>query len=163
VRKFLGLLDSLVKCHEFAPDRITVNIVLKALMTWRSAFDHRRVRALFDHMVRGGYPAGTYSASHLPFGTPPLRVEGESPLGLRLSKLPPYISFEKHTKPMYKMFINSFYLRNDVKAARVVVEILKIEEQKDAMHRERRSAARSRGQTKVHSASGRDYRSDSCL
>jgi len=152
VRKLLGLLDNLVRCHLFSPDRITVNIVLKALIAWRTAFNYQRLRALFDHMVRGGYPAGTYSPTHLPFGTPPLRT-GRS---LALSKLPPYISFEKHAKPMFKMFIKGFYLRNDVEAARMVVEILKIEQQAATLQRERRSAARLRGHMKAESASRRD-------
>lgn len=147
VRKFLGLLDNLVKYRGFTPDRITVNIVLKALMAWRAAFDHQRLRALFDHMVRGGYPAGSYSPSRLPFSTPPQRTSGS----LALSKLPRYISFEKHAKPMFKMFIKAFYLRNDVEAARLVIEILKIEQQKATLERARRSAARLRGRMKVQS------------
>lgn len=141
VRKLLGLLDNLVKYQQFTPDRITVNIILKALIAWRTAFDYRRLRALFDHMVRGGYPAGIYSPSHPPFSTPLLHISGT----LTLPKLPPYISFEKHAKPMLKMFIKAFYLRNDVEAARTVVEILKIEQQKATLQRERRSVARLRG------------------
>ncbi|KAG1747131.1 uncharacterized protein EDB91DRAFT_1116556 [Suillus paluster] len=152
VRKLLGLLDNLVSCHQFAPDRITVNIILKALIAWRTAFDYRRLRALFDHMVCGGYPAGAYSPSHPPFGTPPLRTGGT----LALSKLPAYISFEKHAKPMLKMFIKGFYLRNDVEAARTVVEILKTEQQKATLQRERRSAARLKGRMKAESTSRRD-------
>ncbi|KAG2157935.1 uncharacterized protein EDB93DRAFT_1246431 [Suillus bovinus] len=152
VRKLMGLLDNLVKHQQFAPDRITVNIILKALIVWRTAFDHQRLRALFDHMVRGGYPAGIYSASHPPFSTPPLRTIGT----LALSKLPPYISFEKHTKPMLKMFIKAFYLRNDVEAARTVVKILKIEQKNTRLQRERRSMARLRGWMKADS-SNRDH------
>ncbi|KAG2147641.1 hypothetical protein DEU56DRAFT_852664 [Suillus clintonianus] len=152
VRKLLGLLDTLVRCQQFAPDRITVNIILKALIAWRTAFDYQRLRALFDHMVRGGYPAGTHSPSHPPFSTPPLRTSGT----LALSKLPPYISFEKHAQPMLKMFIKAFYLRNDVEAARTVVEILKIEQQKAILQRERRSAARLRGWMKAECTNERD-------
>jgi hypothetical protein len=134
-----------VKHQQFAPDRITVNIILKALMVWRTAFDYQRLRALFDHMVRGGYPAGIYFPSHPPFSTPPLRTSGS----LALSKLPPYISFEKHAKPMLKMFIKAFYLRNDVEAARTVVEILKVEQQKVILQREQRSVARLKGKMKA--------------
>ncbi|KAG1851578.1 hypothetical protein DFJ58DRAFT_914498 [Suillus subalutaceus] len=151
VRKLLGLLNNLVSYQQFAPDRITVNIILKALIAWRTAFDYRRLRALFDHMVRGGYPAGIYSPSHPPFNTPILRTSGT----LALSKLPPYISFEKHAKPMLKMFIKAFYLRNDVEAARTVVEILKIEQQKATLQREQRSVARSRGWMKAESNTSR--------
>ncbi|KAG1785709.1 uncharacterized protein HD556DRAFT_1420757 [Suillus plorans] len=151
VRKLLGLLDNLVKYEQFAPDRITVNIILKALIVWRTAFDHQHLRALFDHMVRGGYPAGIHSPSHPPFSTPLLRTSGT----LTLSKLPPYISFEKHAKPMLKMFIKAFYLRNDVEAARTVVEILKIEQKKTTLQRERRSVARLRGWMEAENNTGR--------
>jgi hypothetical protein len=151
VRKVLGLLDNLVNHHQFVPDRITVNIILKALIAWRTAFDDQRLRALFDHMVRGGYPAGIYSPSHPPFRTPLLRTSGT----LALSKLPLYISFEKHSKPMLKMFIKAFYLQNDVEAARTVVEILKIEQQKATLQRERRSMARLRGWMKAESSMSR--------
>ncbi|KAG2341324.1 hypothetical protein BDR05DRAFT_965347 [Suillus weaverae] len=150
-RKLLGLLDNLVKHQQFAPDRITINIILKALIAWRTAFDYQRLRALFDHIIRGGYPAGIYSPSHPPFSTPLLRTSGT----LVLSKLPPYISFEKHAKPMLKMFIKAFYLRNDVEAARTVVEILKIEQQKATLQRERRSVARLRGWMKAESNTSR--------
>lgn len=156
VRKLLGLLDNLVKDQQFAPDRITINIILKALMAWRTAFDYQRLRALFDHMVRGGYPAGSYSPSHPPFSTPPLRTSGT----LTLSKLPPYISFEKHAKPMFKMFIKAFYLRNDVEAARTVVEILKVEQQKATLQREKRSVARLKGRMKAESKMTRSRRDD---
>ncbi|KAG2058545.1 hypothetical protein BDR06DRAFT_79112 [Suillus hirtellus] len=151
VRKLLGLLNNLVKYQQFVPDRITVNIILKALIVWRTAFDHQRLRALFDHMVRGGYPAGIHSPSHPPFSTPLLRTSGT----LTLSKLPPYISFEKHAKPMLKMFIKAFYLRNDVEAARTVVEILKIEQKKTTLKRERRSVARLRGCMEAENNTGR--------
>ncbi|KAG2361785.1 hypothetical protein BDR07DRAFT_1334070 [Suillus spraguei] len=152
VRKLLGLLDNLMRYQQFAPDRITVNIILKVLIAWRTAFDYRRLRALFDHMVRGGYPAGIYSPSHPPFSTPLLRISGT----LTLPTLPPYISFEKHAKPMLKMFIKAFYLRSDVEAARTVVEILKIEQQKATLQRERRSVARLRGMKAESNTTRRD-------
>ncbi|KIJ14252.1 hypothetical protein PAXINDRAFT_169866 [Paxillus involutus ATCC 200175] len=145
VRKILALLDELIKIHGFQPDRVTVNIVLKVMLSWRSMFDSRPLRALFDQFVRGGYPAAKYSPQHPPFGTPPMQWSNS----LSLSKLPPFISFEKHSRPLFKMFIKAFYLRNDVEAARKVVGILKEEEHRNTVAKETRQWARSEGRIKA--------------
>ncbi|KAF8837762.1 hypothetical protein BDN67DRAFT_908676 [Paxillus ammoniavirescens] len=145
VRKILALLDELIKTHGFQPDRVTVNIVLKVMLSWRSMFDSRRLRALFDQFVRGGYPAAKHSPQHPPFGTPPVQWSNS----LSLSKLPPFISFERHSRPLFKMFIKAFYLRNDVEAARKVVGILKEEEHRNTVAKEARQWARSEGRIKA--------------
>ena len=145
VRKVLALLENLVKDHGFRPDRVTANILIKVLINWRSAFDSPRLRELFDQLVRGGYPAADYSPLHPPFGTQRTQISGLSDH----SKLPPFISFEKHARPLFKMFIKAFYLCNDVEAARKVVGILKVEEYKNAVAKEVRQRARSRGRVKV--------------
>ncbi|KAH7919717.1 hypothetical protein BV22DRAFT_1099124 [Leucogyrophana mollusca] len=145
MRKVLALLSCLIKNHAFAPDRVTINILLKATMRWRAMFDHRKLRALFDHMIRSGYPGGSYSIGRPPFGTPlphPAR-------SLALPKVPPFISFERHARPMYKMFIKAFYLRHDVEGARTVIEIMKVEQRAAARASGERSQARRGGRSKV--------------
>ncbi|KIK99146.1 hypothetical protein PAXRUDRAFT_575345 [Paxillus rubicundulus Ve08.2h10] len=145
VRKTLALLDELIKIHGFQPDRVTVNIVLKVMLSWRSVFDSRRLRALFDQFVRGGYPAAEYSPQRPPFGTPPVQWSNS----LNLSNLPSFISFERHSRPLFKMFIKAFYLRHDVEAARKVVGILKEEAHRNTMTKEARQWARSEGRIKA--------------
>jgi hypothetical protein len=145
VRRVLTLLENLVKNHGFRPDRVTANILIKVMINWRTAFDSPRLRELFDQLVRGGYPAADNSALHPPFGTQGSQFSGSS----GFSKLPPFVSFEKHTRPLFKMFIKAFYLCNDVEAARKVVGILKVEEYKNAVAKEVRQRARSRGSKQV--------------
>ncbi|KAF9234115.1 hypothetical protein BU15DRAFT_52979 [Melanogaster broomeanus] len=147
VRRFLALLAELIKNHGFQPDRVTVNIMIKVMTSWQSMFDSRRLRALFDQLVRGGCPAGEYSPQHPPFGTPP--VQSSNPLGLSMSKLPSYISFERHSRPLFKMFIKAFYLGNDKQAARKVVGILKAEEHRHTNAKQARRKARSEGRIKA--------------
>ncbi|KAH0833094.1 hypothetical protein J3R83DRAFT_12087 [Lanmaoa asiatica] len=144
VRKVLLLLENLVKNHGFRPDRVTTNILIKVMISWRSAFDSTRLRELFDQLVRGGCPAADYSPLHPPFSTRQTQFSGPS----GLSKLPPSVSFEKHSRPLYKMFIKAFYLCNDVEAARKVVGILKVEESRNVVTKEARQRARSRGRSK---------------
>ena len=145
VRKVLALLENLVKNHGFRPDRVTANILIKVMVNWRSAFDSPRLRQLFDQLVRGGYPAADYSPLHSPFGTQQAQFPGSS----GLSRLSTFISFEKHARPLFKMFIKAFYLCNDVEAARRMVGILKVEEYKNAVAKEARQRARSRGRIKA--------------
>lgn len=145
VRKVLGLLENLVKNHGFRPDRVTANILIKVMISWRSAFNSPRLRSLFDQLVRAGYPAADYSPLHPPFGTRQTEPLGPS----SFPKLPPFVSFEKHSRPLFKMFIKAFYSCNDVEAARTVIGILKVEEYKNILAREVRQKARSRGRVKT--------------
>ncbi|KAH7884644.1 hypothetical protein F5I97DRAFT_1812117 [Phlebopus sp. FC_14] len=151
VRKLLVLVEELVKRHAFRPDRVTVNIIVKTMINWRSVVDNVRLRVLFDQLVRGGYPAADHSPQRPPFGTPPT----PSPGSLGLSKLTPSISFERHARPLYKMFIKAFYLRHDIEAARRIIWILKVEEQKDAIVKEKRWRGKSKGRIKASRVSGR--------
>lgn len=144
VRKILALLENLVKVHGFRPDRVTANILIKVMINWRSAFDSPRLRELFDQVVRGGYSAAHHPL-HPPFSTRRTRFSG-SP---GFSKLTSFVSFEKHTRPLFKMFIKAFYLCNDVEAARKVVGILKVEEHKNAVAKEVRRKARSKGRVEA--------------
>lgn len=145
VRKVLSLIENLVKNHGFRPDRVTVNILIKVMINWRSAFDSPRLRDLFDQLVRGGFPTADYSPLHPPFDTRQTQFSSSS----SFSKLPPFVSFERHSRPLFKMFIRAFYSCNDVEAARKVVGILKVEEYKNAVAKEARRDARSRGRIKA--------------
>ncbi|KAI6165552.1 hypothetical protein EDD17DRAFT_172947 [Pisolithus thermaeus] len=123
LRKLLSLIEELARRHGFQPDRVTVNIIVKAMINWRTMFDNVRLRALFNHFIRVGYPPGDYSSQNLPFGSPPagrLFMIGE----IRLSS---HVDFERHVKPLYRMFVKAFYARGDVEAARRVAEILSVE------------------------------------
>jgi len=141
VRHVLQTKDLLAKDYGFIPDRTTLNIILKALLRWKTMVDAGQVRRLFDQMVRDGYPVPDHwRRQHgVPFSSPP---SGGS---FSIPSLTAHISFSRHVRPMYKMFIKSFFLRNDRVAARTVVGILK-EVQRDEMEeREKRNRARRQG------------------
>jgi len=141
MRKILRLLDVFVQRCGFAPDRVTVNLLLKAMIRWRGLLDAHKLRALFDHMVRSGYPSGGEDGIP-PFGTSAVSEQ----VGFNMPRLPKGISFAKHVRPMYKQFVKAFYLRGDVDAAKTVVGILKVEEQVSEVERMRRTKARRAGQ-----------------
>ncbi|KAF7424388.1 hypothetical protein PC9H_009695 [Pleurotus ostreatus] len=132
VRTVLRTAELLASRDGFVRDRVTINILLKAVLRWRSFVDVQKVKALFDHMIRGGYPAALkFRPRGVPFSTPPTTVTT-----LSLPPLPAHISFVKHVRPMYKMFIKAFHLRGDRRAAAVVVGILKAEEAKERARKE---------------------------
>ena len=122
MRKILSAYKLLL-AHGLEPDRITVNTLIKAMLRWRDAMDCGKLKALFDHMVRHGYPGGEGLAKgEVTFGTGVVE-----PL-FRLPTLEGGLIFEKHTRPMLKMFIKAFYARGDRASARKVIGVLKAEE-----------------------------------
>jgi len=144
VRHVLQTKDLLVKHYGFVPDRTTINIILKALLQWKAMVDAGRVRRLFDQMVRDGCPVPDHWCRQygVPFGSPP---RSASAGGFSIPSLSASISFSRHVRPMYKMFIKSFFLRNDRVAARTVVGILKEVQRAEMEERERRNRARRQG------------------
>jgi len=114
---------------------------MKAILRWRLVIDSPKMKALFDHMVRCGYPASARwcETGGVPFSTPP------SAETFNIAKLPCAISFERHVRPLYKMFIKAFYVRHDIRAARTVVGILKEEEMVSERKREEREQVRRKG------------------
>ena len=147
VRKVLALAEDLVATHGIKPDRVTLNIIVRTMLGWRRVFDRVRARALFDQLVRGGYPAGdAYSAEVPPFMRgdgvsvpPPILTEIPMAVGRGIEEK---LDFKRHVRPLYRMFIKAFYTRDDTEAARRVIGILKVEERKDESAR----VARVRGE-----------------
>jgi len=100
-----------------------VNTLIKSILRWRDAMDCGKLKALFDHMVRHGYPGGEGLAKgEVTFGT------GMVESLFRLPIIDGGLVFEKHTRPMLKMFIKAFYAHGDRASARKVIGILKAEE-----------------------------------
>jgi hypothetical protein len=144
MRHVLRSKDFLVQKHGFVPDRVTINIVIKAMLRWRVHLDSRMILGLFDHLVRNGYPASKrwHTANGVPFGTLP----GQMPLDL--SGVRQGMSFKRHVRPLYKMFIRELFLRKNSRAAHRIVGILKEEEALAAETKERREQARRLGVAK---------------
>ena len=115
------VLDTLshLKGHGFVPDKVTANIMLKAILRWNNAIDAPKMRAIFNKMVELG---------HLPVGK--VLDDGVSsmpPASEPTSKQPPAddAAFRRHIRPLYRIFIKAFYLRGDIRAARTVVGCFK--------------------------------------
>jgi hypothetical protein len=138
MRKVLSVLDLLVQKYSFVPDRITINILLKSLLLWDKAIGSDKLKALFDHMMRSRYAGHDAEA---PFGTP-LSPHGSA-------HLPSFVSFERHIRPMYKMFIKAFHVRGDVQFAQIVIGILKAEERAMLERRDIRFRARQVGRVRA--------------
>ncbi|KAJ7274502.1 hypothetical protein B0H12DRAFT_1089021 [Mycena haematopus] len=134
----------------FVQDRVTVNILVKAVLRWKTFMSGAQIRRLFDHMVRSGYPApGRWlRAEGVPFGTP---VGGEGGEGtaaagaLDMLRLSPFVSFERHVRPLYKMFIKALQLQGDAVGARTVTGILHDVEDEVLVRRHARRRARLAG------------------
>ncbi|KAF7312346.1 hypothetical protein MIND_00247700 [Mycena indigotica] len=115
VRHVLNNREQLHKSVGFRADRVTVNIIVKVLLRWPRYMDTQHIRRLFDHMIRMGYPAP---------GGPPFHTRGSPPSAVVALELPPFISFERHVVPLYKMFIKALHLQGDAEGAGMVVGIL---------------------------------------
>ena len=142
VRHVLRTNDHLVSEFGFIPDRTTVNVIIKAMLRWKSVFDASHVKQIFDQMVHQGYPVPDWwRRKHgVPFDTPQSATSGLSNM-----TLPPHISFTRHIRPMYKLFIKALYLRNDRAAAKVIIGILKMVEIQHMRESEMRNRARREG------------------
>ena len=123
VNSVLRALCLLVQEHGFVPDRVTTNIVVKAVLRWPARFDMAHVRRLFDYFVSSGYPGVDVG---VPFGSGDAAMkEAGVVLGTPIPMPKSKMSFTRHVEPLYKMFIKALYLRKDVAGARKVVGILK--------------------------------------
>ncbi|KAJ7637673.1 hypothetical protein DFH06DRAFT_1218870 [Mycena polygramma] len=123
VRHVLQNRTQLERQVGFVQDRVTVNILVKVLLRWKPFMDAERIRRLFDHMVRSGYPAPVRwrRENGVPFGT---AAGGAGEGALDILKLSPFISFERHVRPLYRMFIKALHLQEDLSGARTVIGIL---------------------------------------
>jgi hypothetical protein len=128
----------------FVQDRVTINILVKVMLRWRTFMNTARIRRLFDHMVRSGYPAPERwrRTGGVPFGTP---AGGSGTGPLNMLKLSPFVSFERHVRPLYKMFIKALHLQGDRVGARTVIGILHDVEDEILVRRHARRRARLAG------------------
>jgi hypothetical protein len=144
VRHVLRNREQLEEKVGFVQDRVTVNILVKVLLRWKTFMNGPQIRRLFDHMVRSGYPAPARwrKAGGVPFGT---AVGGAGEGALNMLKLSPFVSFERHVRPLYKMFIKALQLQGDSFGARTVIGILHEVEDDLLVRRHARRQARLAG------------------
>ncbi|KAF8207639.1 hypothetical protein K438DRAFT_1962549 [Mycena galopus ATCC 62051] len=145
VRHVLRNREQLEARVGFVQDRVTVNVLVKAVLRWRTFMNGAQIRRLFDYMVRSGYPAPARwrRLGDVPFGTP----VGEAGVhgALNMLRLSPFISFERHVRPLYKMFIKALQLQGDKVGVRTVMGILHDVEDEVLVQRHARRRARLAG------------------
>ncbi|KAN0132965.1 hypothetical protein V8E53_009330 [Lactarius tabidus] len=122
----LRTLRLLVEEHGFVPDRVTTNIIDKAVLVSPTS--------LTGH-----------DAHVVPFGSSEAAMrETAAVLGTGTPAAKSKLSFARHVKPLHKMFIKALFLRKDVADARRVVGILKEGERADVERIARRGKSRLR-------------------
>ena len=142
VDSVLRTLQLLVEEHGFVPDRVTTNIVVKAALRSPAMLDVALVRRLFDYFAWSGYAS---EGCGTPFGSSEDTMkEAAAVLGTRIPVTKSRLSFARHVKPLYKMFIKALYLRKDVAGARAVVGMLKEAERTELERIARRRKSRLR-------------------
>ncbi|KAG6853604.1 hypothetical protein C0991_002928 [Blastosporella zonata] len=169
VRHMMRTKEHLERMYGFQADRVTINVIINALLRWRGVLDALKIRGLFDHMVRCGYPAsqqrrrptpeadqsrgGVYGAD-VPFGT------SAASLRVNVPAVDEKISFERHVRPLYKMFVKAFFVRGDTGAARTVVGIMKEEEVRAMRVKQEQNQARTAGVMRKNMIKAKRRRTD---
>ncbi|VDB86666.1 unnamed protein product [Peniophora sp. CBMAI 1063] len=123
-------IETLKTALGFTPDRITLNILVGRALR-RSTCP---TRALFDELIRRGYPSLNGPPFEIPWRDRPQNV-----LSL-LEEIPGRaMSYVKHVRPLYKTFIRAFARKGDLEGMRAVVGALKYaQEQHRLSFKERR-------------------------
>jgi hypothetical protein len=136
IKKVARFFHELFVQSNVIPDPITLNLMLKSVLRWRSITSNQ-LRRLFNRCILSGYPGNP--SQELPFDdlsipsttspdSPSYRnhqQEGSHPSPSLFGATAPRLSYERHIKPLYKMFIKAFTVRGDDSAARIVVQLLK--------------------------------------
>ncbi|KAH8104363.1 hypothetical protein DFH11DRAFT_1713291 [Phellopilus nigrolimitatus] len=171
-------LSQLVQKRGFVPDRVTLNLVMKALLRWESITPSKTLRVLFDKIVENGYPgpmmssvSSTFSReqatstpippspvknSYSLFGTDASSAHGTLPVDLGAFQSD--VSFNRHTRPLYKMFVQAFKARGDRESAHRVIGVLRELQARATYEQEKRELSRRAGRMK---ARNRDKRKES--
>ena len=159
IRHASARLTKLVEQRGFEPDRVTLNLLFKALLRWKNITPPVILRALFDKLVVSGYPLPVRAP---PEGTRNLvgigRRNSQQPVGLfgvsnstvaqlpvDLKPLAKGISFAKHTRPLYRMFKKAFEARGDTEGAQRVASLLRSVKMVAAHEYQKRERARQMG------------------
>ncbi|EIW57437.1 uncharacterized protein TRAVEDRAFT_48476 [Trametes versicolor FP-101664 SS1] len=122
VRETAYIYRTLTEKHAFVPDRVTVNIMLKVLLSDKD-LDVAKARTFFNAVVKMGYPTGV-----VPLGgaAPAVKTFPSLFVGdIEVPRVNSPVMYMRHVRPLYKTFVKAFYGVGDVDAARKVLGILK--------------------------------------
>jgi len=122
VRGVFVLLNEIRAGGDWQPDRVTLNILLKAIVQWNLVVDAPRLRTLFNAILRLGYPG-----EPLPVVEQHPHTTFDAASTFRLGRLERVISphaplnFGRHVRPLYKTFIMAFRARGDGQAEQFLI------------------------------------------
>lgn len=153
-------LEQLVKTRGFVPDRVTVNIVMKALLRWNGLSSVMSLRSLFDQVILNGYPGlreysttfsnlpqpGAVNQNNVLFGNRVATVKKQLPLAIDV--FPERISFARHIRPLYKMFVKALREKGDMEGSLGVQSLLENEKGEIMNRLQIRSFGRRRASTR---------------
>ncbi|EJD49112.1 hypothetical protein AURDEDRAFT_183207 [Auricularia subglabra TFB-10046 SS5] len=117
-RQIRAVVEKLDELPAFAPDRVTLNVLLKAVVHWDLAIGVLQLRVLFNRLLAAGYP-----------GTP-LDEQGAPPLELgRVGAVMQNVQaqrmlYPRHVRPLYRTLITAFRARGDQEAVRHLLTVL---------------------------------------
>lgn len=122
------LLETMHEVHthsDFTPDRVTFNIIMKGLLRLDLDFDAPAIRTLFNHIIKSGYPNGGLGEPGQPIFLHDTAEALEAIKRFQLPVLDEKLSYERHVRPLYKMFVTALYVRGDIFGAKRVLSVLK--------------------------------------
>ncbi|KAH7097337.1 hypothetical protein BKA62DRAFT_451343 [Auriculariales sp. MPI-PUGE-AT-0066] len=107
---------------EWRPDRVTLNVLLKAVIHWSLPVDATQLRLLFNAILRLGYPGKPISmnASASPASDPDIKETFKLGRLARVMTRDEPLDYVRHVHPLYRLFITAFRARGD----RVAIEHL---------------------------------------
>jgi hypothetical protein len=150
VRHACTRLEMLVEKLGFVPDHITFNLLMKALLRWKNITPTPVLRALFSRLTISGYPLPEEfkrELTALSKGTAQDTLKDSLPIDLK--SFPTNVSFNKHSRPLYCMFIKAFKMRGDRENARRISNALRVLNLQDKHEREFREEARRLGRIRA--------------
>ena len=123
---------------------------MKALLRWPSVTPLSVLQSLFERLTISGYDIPQELLETLRLDPRRMsQAESQIALPVDLKSFPTKVSFRKHTKPLFKMFIKAFKSRGDVYNAKRISMALHRMNVEVREERERRDEARRLGRIRA--------------
>ena len=138
LRIVLETMNEVQQHSDFKPDRVTFNIVMKGILRLDLDMNAKAIRTLFNHVIQSGYPNGDPRNPKQPVFPEETEQTVKVMKGFSFPEIDETISYERHVRPLYRMFIRALYIRRDLFGARRVTMVLKRVRAQDKGRRRRR-------------------------
>lgn len=150
IRHACSRLEQLVKERGFIPDRITFNLLIKALLRWPSVTPLPILQSLFERLTVSGYDIPQDIKDTLRIDPRRMtQTDSQITLPIDLKSFPSKVSFRKHTRPLFQMFVKAFKNRGDIYNAKRIAVALHRMALEDRAEWEKREEARRLGRIRA--------------